>query len=141
MLIVGIQICLTEGIYLFNLQMWVSFFAPNDKAGYPVLYKKKNVLRYCNAQTSFTHTVILHYIFFQTSRYLEPISFFLGKLEKTGFHFLRVFLVKQLVTGTLERETAVPSSVTRVTFRIFSYSRLWTELLARGEIFPLDVSI
>ena len=49
--------------------------------------------------------------------------------------------MKQLVTGTLERETAVPSSVTRVTFRISSYSRLRTELLARGEIFALDVSI
>ena len=45
------------------------------------------------------------------------------------------------VFRTLERETAVPSSVTRVTLRISSYSRLRTELLARGEIFALDVSI
>lgn len=45
------------------------------------------------------------------------------------------------VFRTLERETAVPSSVTRVTLRISSYSRLRTELLARGEIFALGVSI
>ena len=44
----------------FNFQLWVSFFTPTDKAGYPVLYEKNNVLRYYNAQTSFAHTVILH---------------------------------------------------------------------------------
>ena len=124
MLIVGIQICLTEGIYLFNLQMWVSFFAPNDKAGYPVLYKKKKCL------TLLQCTDVLHphrnftLDFFSNFSISRTNFLFLGKFEKTGFHCLRVFLVKQLVTGTLERETAVPSSVTRVTFRIFSYSRL-----------------
>ena len=45
------------------------------------------------------------------------------------------------VFRTRERETAALSSVTRVTFRISSYSRLRTELLAPGEIFALDVSI
>ena len=133
MLIVGIQICLTEAFTFLTCKCGFFFFHSQRQSRLSCSIQEKycltlllctNVLR---PRRNFTLD------FFQTSRSRTKFLF-PRKFEETGFHCMRVF-------RTLERETAVPSSVTRVTLRISSYSRLRTELLARGEIFALDVSI
>ena len=104
MLIVGIQICLTEAFTFLTCKCFGFIF-----------HSQRHSRLSCSIQ----------------EKYYLPFS---KEVRRNGIPLYEGF-------SNIERETAVPSSVTRVTFRISSYSRLRTELLARGEIFALDVSI